>query len=81
MSTSILLNLENVRRVTFFKGDEYKKQVKIVVYYLDDYLFEQTLDYSELHNPNYHIDQYEKLYNDIKDALKRSDKYIELTFN
>lgn len=81
MSTSVLLNLENVRRVTFFKGDVYKKQVKIVIYYLDDYLFERTFDYSDIHNPNYHIDQYEKMYNDIKDALKRSDKYIELTFN
>ena len=81
MSTSILLNLENVRRVTFFKGDVYKKQVKIVIYYLDGNLFEQTLDYSDLHNPNYHIDQYEKIYNDIKDALKRSDKYVELTFD
>lgn len=81
MSTSIVLNLENVRKVTFYKDDVYKKQVKIAIYYLDGYLFEQTLDYSELHNPNYHIDKYEKIYNDIKTALKRSDKYVELTFN
>lgn len=81
MRTSILLNLENVRRVIFFKGDEYNKQVKIVIYYLDDHLFEQTFDYSELHNPNYHIDLYKKIYNNIKDALKRGDKYVELTFN
>lgn len=81
MSTSILLNLENVRRVTFFKEDVYKKQVKIGIYYLDDYQFERVLDYSDLSNHNYYIDQYEKIYNDIKDALKRSDKYVELTFN
>lgn len=81
MSTLILLNLENVRKVIFFKGDVYKKQVKIVIYYLDGHLFEQTLDYSDIHNPNYHIDKYEKMYNDIKNALKRSDKYIELKFD
>ena len=81
MSTSILLNLENVRKIIFFKGDEYKKQVKIVIYYLDDYLFERTFDYSDIHNANYHIDQYEKMYNDIKDSLKRGDKYVELIFN
>ena len=81
MSTSIVLSLENVRKVTFYKGDEYKKQVKIAIYYLDDYQFERVLDYSDLSNHNYYIDQYEKIYNDIKDALKRSDKYVELTFN
>lgn len=73
-----ILNLTNVRSVSYNTGDAYSHVVTLKLIWFDDYRFEYKKDYSDSAYREHFIEQVSKAYNDILKALNEEQKYVEI---
>ena len=73
----ILISLKDVHRVTHIDGG---KSTGIVVDYTDQCQFRYVRDISDTNmgSKKYFIETYGKIYEAIKDAVTKGDRYIEI---
>ncbi len=78
----VILNLKNVRAVKVFGLEDFiPKVVKLIVnYFNNEPSFEHIAVLTELCavSKTYEKEQVEKAYNDIKQALLKEEKYVEI---
>lgn len=75
-----LLNLTKVRSVRLYGADDLVV-VKLLIYYYDGepyFEYECVLTNLCLSSKTYEKEKYEKAYNDIKQALLKGEKYVEI---
>lgn len=72
-----LISLKYVHRVTHIDAD---KTTGIVVDYTDQCQFRHVRDISDTHSDYkaHFIEKYRKIYEAIKDALTKGDRYVEI---
>lgn len=73
-----VLNLTNIRIVSYNRGDAYSHVVTLIVEWFDDHIFRYQKDYSDTSCREYIIEQASKAYSDIIEALNKEQKYVEI---